>query len=52
MTKWDYKTEQIGTMAGSKKIEKILNIYGDDGYELVAVTSNGSRYIFKKPIEI
>ena len=52
MKKWDYKAEHIslGWGGGIKKLEKILNIYGEDGYELVLADKDG-LYIFKKQIE-
>ena len=50
MTKWDYKAEKINIgFGGVKKLEEILNIYGDDGYELVSITDKGV-YIFKKQL--
>ncbi len=52
MTKWDYKVERLslGFGGGTKKFENTLNIYGDEGYELVTMNKEGV-YIFKKQIE-
>lgn len=48
MAKWDYKAERITTgFGGVNKLEEILNIYGEDGYELVTIDPKGV-YIFKK----
>ncbi len=51
MTKWGYKAERITTgFGGVKKLEEILNIYGDDGYELITIDAKGV-YLFKKLIK-
>ncbi|MBN4070678.1 hypothetical protein JYT76_03245 [Olleya sp. AH-315-F22] len=49
MAKWGYKTEKIDTWT-NKGLEEILNMYGEDGYELVLIDKKG-LYIFKKQIE-
>ena len=53
MKKWEYKVEEIrqyqfGRL--NKSLEKILNEYGVEGYELVSVSSN-DIHIFKKPLQ-
>jgi hypothetical protein len=52
MAKWDYKVERITIgFGGIKKLEEILNVYGDDGYELVTIDAKGV-YIFKKILKL
>ena len=62
MTQWEYRCvtgDDLARLAGHAeglttfihKIEDAMNILGSNGWELVAATTNPSRFIFKRPMK-
>jgi len=56
--KWEYKIWNFSPNVDSPSIETYLNIFGEDGWELIAVVSPKSNtsigtheYIFKRPLQ-
>jgi hypothetical protein len=50
MTRWEYRTIGPQDASGRVSIMDLLNLAGDQGWELVTILSNGIFYL-KRPIE-
>ena len=49
--KWEYKVEYIDSVLNedTAKIAGHLNVFGEDGWELVAAWPEMQRFFFKRP---